>query len=78
MDKNSLNSMSICIASFGDDVSELLSELSRCVHYGLPENWSVDILISDQFPAVHPKSIEWQEHGACIYFSQYNKRTFVE
>lgn len=65
--------MSICIASFGDDVSTLLSELSRCVHYGLPEDWSVDILISDQFPSVHPKSTEWQEHGACIYFHSTTK-----
>jgi len=73
MDNFPHHSLSICIASFGDDVSELLTELSRCVHFGLPAGWSIEILISDQFPAPHSKATVWQEHATCLYFHSRTK-----
>ena len=59
--------ISICIASYGDDVGPLLLELRHCVDFGLPDLWSTDVLISDQFYKRHKNADSWEQTFGCRY-----------
>lgn len=59
--------ISICIASYGDDVGPLLLELKHCVEFGLPELWSTEVLISDQFYKRHKNADSWEQTFGCRY-----------
>lgn len=52
--------LSICIASYGDDVSDLLQELQYCLEFDTPAHWTVEILVVDQFHTAHPQSEHWK------------------
>lgn len=51
--------LSVCIASYGDDVGKLVQELRLCTSYGLAADWSIEILVSDQFESPHPEAQNW-------------------
>lgn len=59
--------ISICIASYGDDVGPLLLELKHCEEFGLPEHWTTEILISDQFYKKHKNAYSWESVFGCRY-----------
>lgn len=64
---SSIHTLSICIASYGDDVSTLLKELEHCAEGSSPKNWSIEVIISDQHPQKHPKSSRWEAMANCRY-----------
>ena len=61
--------LSVCIASYGDDVSPLLSGLDEA-RKGLLEQWPCEIIISDQYPESHEKKNLWQAYADCQYLHQ--------
>ena len=65
--------LSVCIASYGDDLGELLQELLFCRAFGLPEDWEVEILISDQFPEPHEERTNWEKRFDCRYMHSQSK-----
>tara|TARA_B100000900_G_scaffold399028_2_gene401094 strand:- start:2762 stop:3676 length:915 start_codon:yes stop_codon:yes gene_type:complete len=65
--------LSICIASYGDDVSTLLNELEHCEKGNIPNKWSFEIIISDQHPEKHPMSSYWEEKINCRYIQRTTK-----
>ena len=57
--------LSICIASYGNDVTALLDHLqNQCK--GLPEA-EIDIHISDQFPTAHTCATDWTRYPNTFY-----------
>lgn len=69
--------LSVCIASFGDDVSALLQELAYCESYGLLPGWDLEVLISDQFPQAHRLHTRWnhQPHTSYVHAPQSRGRS---
>ena len=65
--------LSVCIASYGDDLTELLQELSYCIEFGLPDHWEVEILVSDQFPKAHKLRKKWEKKFNCRYIHSKTK-----
>ena len=65
--------LSVLIAAYGDDVSELLSALKNCVDFGLPERWEVEILVSDQFDTPHPNHNRWEQDAMVSYVHSSTK-----
>ncbi|MEY2962911.1 MAG: hypothetical protein RL754_172 [Bacteroidota bacterium] len=59
--------LSICVASYGDDVQELLEELVLCQKFGLPGDWTLETLISDQYPKPHAKASQWNARESTTY-----------
>lgn len=61
------------IASYGDDVSDLLTALRHNVDFGLPRGWEVEILVSDQWDTPHEKHALWQEDALVRYLHSSSK-----
>tara|TARA_B100000497_G_C7692965_1_gene421961 strand:+ start:3195 stop:4112 length:918 start_codon:yes stop_codon:yes gene_type:complete len=59
--------LSICIASYGDDIQPLLHALCESKNTGLPNYWSIEILISDQYHTSHSQAPKWQVEFECTY-----------
>jgi len=59
--------LSVCIASYGDDVQPLLHSLSESKSRGLPDSWSIEIIISDQFQSTHIDAEKWEVEFDCTY-----------
>ena len=59
--------LSVCIASYGDDVQPLLHSLCESKSRGLPDSWSIEIIISDQFQSTHIDGPKWEVEFDCTY-----------
>jgi glycosyltransferase involved in cell wall biosynthesis len=59
--------LSICIASYGDDVQQLLRSLCDSKNKGLPDSWSIEIIIADQFQSAHSDAGRWEVEFDCTY-----------
>ena len=65
------NTLSICIACYGDDLRALLQAL----HLGkqaLPEGWTAEIIAGDQHPEPAAQAEQWETHYGLHYLHHPN------
>ena len=66
--------LSVCIASYGDDVQPLLHSICASKNRGLPDSWSIEIIISDQYQSTHIDAEKWEVEFDCTYIHYPLKR----
>ena len=71
MDATIQNTLSICIASFGDDIGELLHALDSG-RRALSKDWTVEIIAGDQHPEPAAGAKQWETQYSLRYLHHPN------